>query len=342
MARASFGTVDQRPEDCIIKHFRLGPKQIRVAQWTSRIVENVQIRVILLGAAAQLFYTPSGFSTTLFSTLFFSPKASGMSSSPLSGYPHLPPTTNTLDSYQRSRLIRSTRKLGAVLGTTPYLLENNTSFVLLPLGRTTSKTLKRQGSIFTHNQSSSLSVTSSTSTSSSHDPSPSASSITLPCHIAPRAQSSEYLSLNPPGLPTTRRRRPGDKIPQLHLRINTVPVLLTDDRGAPPLPPTPSTPTPLTPITPSVPDVAETRRKRMAKLARHLGEHVPAELVFASESALKPATTSPNRRSRSVHVMPTGVAGFPDNRPNPARPRQDWVGEWNRSDIKTYRRNSGI
>ncbi|KAF8139803.1 hypothetical protein EV363DRAFT_1310687 [Boletus edulis] len=252
-----------------------------------------------------------------------------MSSSPLTDYPHLPPTTNTLDSHQRSRLIRSTRKLGAVLGTTPYLLENNTSFVLLPLGRTTSKTLKRQGSIFTHNQSSSLSVTSSTSTSSSHDPSPSASSITLPCHVAPCVQSSEALSLNPPGLPTTRRRRPGDKIPQLHLRINTVPVLPTDNRVAPPLPHIP-----LTPITPTIPDVAETRRKRMAKLARHLGENVPAELVFASESALKPATITPNRRSQSLRVMPTAVAGFPDNRPNPGRPRQDWVGEWNRSNIK--------
>ncbi|TFK33124.1 hypothetical protein BDQ12DRAFT_691533 [Crucibulum laeve] len=38
-------------------------------------------------------------------------------------YPTPPPTTNTLDKEQRTRLLRSTRKLGAVLGTTPFLLE---------------------------------------------------------------------------------------------------------------------------------------------------------------------------------------------------------------------------
>lgn len=38
-------------------------------------------------------------------------------------YCPLPPTSNNLDPHQRSRLIRSTRKLGAVLGTTPQLLE---------------------------------------------------------------------------------------------------------------------------------------------------------------------------------------------------------------------------
>jgi hypothetical protein len=38
-----------------------------------------------------------------------------------------PPTLNNLDPHQRTRLLRSTRKLGALLGTTPYLLEHTTS-----------------------------------------------------------------------------------------------------------------------------------------------------------------------------------------------------------------------
>jgi len=260
-----------------------------------------------------------------------------MSSSALTVYPHLPPTINTLNSQQRLRLMRSTRKLGAVLGTTPYLLENDMSFAILPLGKSTSRTLKRQGSIFTHHQTSSLSVT-STSTSSSHYPSPSVSSVTLPQSVAPSTQSTESLPMNPPGLSRTRRHRSGDKVPQLYLRLNTVPVSPTDSRVASSLPPTPCTPSPPTPITPFVPDITEIRRKRMAKLARHLGENIPAELVFASESASKPAAISPNcrtrRRTQSVDVVGTELAYTSDNRPSFGRSRQEWVGEWNRSNIK--------
>ncbi|KAF8551925.1 hypothetical protein OG21DRAFT_1417058 [Imleria badia] len=210
---------------------------------------------------------------------------------------------------------------------------------MLPLGKSTSRVLKRQGSIFTHPHHSSLSVTStSTSTTSSHHLSPSASSIALPQSVTAVTQSSESLPSNPPGLSTTRRRRSGDKVPQLYLRLNTVPVPPTDDRVALSLPPTPCTSTPPTPTTPAVPDIAEIRRKRMAKLARHLGEHVPAQLVFPSESAPQPAMTSPNSRTRSrtqsVHVIPAEVASVSDNRPFLARPMQDWEGEWNRSNIK--------
>jgi len=251
-----------------------------------------------------------------------------MSPPALTVYPHLPPTTNSLNSQQRTRLMRSTRKLGAVLGTTPCLLENDTSFTMLPLGKTTSRALKRQGSIFTHRQISSLSVaSSSTSITSSHHPSPSASSIVLP--------QSQSLLRNPPGLSTTRRQRLGDKVPQLYLRLDTVSVSPTDERGASSLSPcTPLTPTPITPI---VPDAAEIRRKRMAKLTHHLGENIPVELVFAADSELKPTTISPSRpprkRSQSVHVMHTQAGCIGDNRPSTGQSRQEWVGEWNRSNI---------
>ncbi|KAN0101014.1 hypothetical protein V8E55_000998 [Tylopilus felleus] len=260
-------------------------------------------------------------------------KASAMSSSALTVYPHLPPTTNVLDSQQRLRLMRSTRKLGAVLGTTPYLLENDTSFALLPLGKATSKALKRQGSIFTHSHSSSLSLaSSSTSLSSSHHPSPSASSIALPQSVAPGVQGPEIFPLNPPGLSTTRRHRLGDKAPQLYLRLNTVPVSATDDRLGALLPPTPCSPTSPIPLSPPAHDAAEIRRRRMAKLARHLGENVPAELVLASEPTSKSSPTPPmRRRSRSVHVTRTEDA---DNKLSFSRANKEWVGEWNRSDIR--------
>ena len=287
-------------------------------------------------SSASYKYHPAPLPYHLFFFFFFCAKASGMSSSALAVYPHLPPTTNVLNSHQRSRLMRSTRKLGAVLGTTPYLLENDISFTMLPLGKTTSSALKRQGSIFTHHQMSSLSIaSSSTSTTSSHQPSPSASSIYLPQSVAVGTQNSESFPINPPGLSTPRRGRSGDKPPQLCLRLDTVPLPLADGSPLSPC-------TPLTPTTPTVPDVAEARRKRMAKLTRHLGENVPVELVLAADSVPKSAAIHPSRRprtrSQSVQVTRTEAARICDDRPSIGRPAQDWVGEWNRSNIKQVQR----
>ena len=264
-----------------------------------------------------------------------------MSSTALSVYPHLPPTSNLLNSQQRTRLIRSTRKLGAVLGTTPYLLEHDTAFTILPLGKTTSRVLKRQGSIFTHKQPSSSSIT-STSTTSSQFPSPSTSSVNLPRSIIPGTQSTESRPTNPPGLSSSQKRRPRDKPPQLYLQLNTIPLAPVNDCFASSLspPPTPyaSPPTPTTPTTP-VPDLIEIRRKRMAKLARHLGEKIPLELVLTPEPVTKPATVPPDLRPgryfQPVQVMRDEAVRICDNRPplGQSRPKQEWVGEWNRSNI---------
>ena len=40
-------------------------------------------------------------------------------------YPLPPPTTNCLTSVQRAQLIRSTKKLGRILGTTPHLIDTS-------------------------------------------------------------------------------------------------------------------------------------------------------------------------------------------------------------------------
>lgn len=253
-----------------------------------------------------------------------------MSSTALSVYPHLPPTSNLLNSQQRTRLLRSTRKLGAVLGTTPYLLENDTSYTILPFGKTTSTALKRQGSIFTHKQPSSLSIA-SISTTSSQLPSPSTPSINIHHGVAPVTQSTESHPTRTAGF---QKSRPRVKPPPLYLQLNTASISPTSDRLASPLP-SPRT-TPPTPTTP-VPDVTAIRRKRMAKLARHLGEKVPMELVFTTDSVSKPPTSSPGsyqrRRSRSVHAIPDDVRIFPNSGPV-TRSKQEWVGEWNRSSIR--------
>ncbi|KAF8221428.1 hypothetical protein L208DRAFT_1462405 [Tricholoma matsutake] len=48
-------------------------------------------------------------------------------------YPLPPPTTNCLTSAQRAQLIRSTKKLGRILGTTPHLIDPSTPDTLGPL-----------------------------------------------------------------------------------------------------------------------------------------------------------------------------------------------------------------
>lgn len=79
----------------------------------------------------------------------------------------------------------------------------------------------------------------------------------------------------------------------------------------------------------------------MAKLARHLGENVPPELVTAQgpPSQLRCEEVS-NRKRRSMSV---DLASLP-NVPFALTPEvssqanSDWVGEWNRSDIREVQR----
>ncbi|KAI0737472.1 hypothetical protein C8Q80DRAFT_1213240, partial [Daedaleopsis nitida] len=208
-----------------------------------------------------------------------------------------PPTLNTLDSHQRSRLIRSTRKLGAVLGSTPQLIEINS-----PLSPPRSSSVgprpttapardrkRRQGSIF---ESAAVPSTfphdyASTSASSSSSSLPRGS------------LDSNVSDMSTQSLPTPKSfarhvreksRSKGKRTP-LVLRLNVVPLSPTDPRVQPDSPDMLKTATlaapassalpitPTTPLTPATPTATETRRKRLAKLKRTLGEDVPPELI---------------------------------------------------------------
>lgn len=80
----------------------------------------------------------------------------------------------------------------------------------------------------------------------------------------------------------------------------------------------------------------------MAKLARHLGENVPPELVTAqgprSQSCSQENVPNRERRSMSINLA------SPHNTPIATGPEvisqanSDWVGEWNRSDIRDVQR----
>lgn len=80
-------------------------------------------------------------------------------------YPIPPPTSNTLDPVQRQRLLKSTQKLGALLGTTPRVLEPG--MVLPPPLTPATRAFRREGKVF-HNQSASSSTTSLSSESDSY------------------------------------------------------------------------------------------------------------------------------------------------------------------------------
>lgn len=234
---------------------------------------------------------------------------------------HPPPTFNTLDSFQRARLIRSTRKLGKVLGTTPMLLEPTETCdlrELLPIGpksypgsRSNSpspslqksvmyKQSRRHGSLFNIPLGSNFSTTS------------------LASQLSINSVDSATSLRETKGFSSRRTRRAGTP-PPLILQVNTVPVAASDPR----LPPSklaspsktqaPRTPlsassanvTPLrhrsssgassiatpTPLTPSfrfrANAMPEMRRKKMAKVMQQLGENVPPELVFAMHKADK-------------------------------------------------------
>jgi len=254
-----------------------------------------------------------------------------------------PPTSNHLDFNQKSRLIKSTRKLGQVLGTTPYLLETPSELpiTLLPIGpRTASPTpstsscsstessvrsikkSRRQGSIF---QNSPI----------VHSASSSTSSLSLPGNM-----SSSSLDLpSTHSTPMGRRSRDTNRPPPLILHLNPVLVSPDDHRIAKSQlspSPTPLGPVfddlPMSPITPT-PDTflqqreADAKRRKMNKINRTFGENVPTELVFPTlknrSFTSRSATITRKRRSMTVGSTQMWTTGT-----------QGWVGEWNRGNIQ--------
>ncbi|KAK2465198.1 hypothetical protein APHAL10511_002552 [Amanita phalloides] len=164
----------------------------------------------------------------------------------------LPPTLNALDPVERTRLRRSTRKLGDVLGMTPRLLDSN------PLP--SPSTLGAASLFFPH--SIATSVTSVTEYRLGE----------LPPRSPAEMQS---------GLPMVhRKQRSKQHVRPLVLCLWSAPATDT--------PPSPSTS--LIPHSPSLESIHDhtdldeadkfRRRKQIAKLTRTLGVNIPPELVF--------------------------------------------------------------
>lgn len=238
-------------------------------------------------------------------------------------YPVPPPTVNNLDAQARTRLLRSTRKLGVVLGATPFLVEvtsptaSSNSVPITPR----TKAYRREGRFFGHSPSSSISSDSDwddsflamdargTSLETSLPP----LSVSLSIESPTKTKSSKSASKKPLAQP-------------LLLRLRSVPIAparsTTQKKAIRPLPPTPLSPAfsyNSTSIEGDSPDKErDARRKKMAKLTRTLGENIPPELVFptppsSSRSSLEDTSPSapPKPRSKSISKPKAKVRALP-------------------------------
>jgi len=286
-------------------------------------------------------------------------------------YPMPPPTSNALNSRQRSKLVRSTRKLGEVLGTTPIMTENvvpqpiSVSFYSPSSSASSSrsttpdshKASRRNASICSYTPGSPNFIYTSPAGTSS------VVSLTLPPSGATSLVKKASMRFKSP-----TKSRPSNELPRpLVLRLNAVPppIIVRPPRSPVPsttselLTPTPGTPTPtstpvITPTTPVFPSSAEIRRKRVAKLSRTLGETIPPYLVSASK---RPAALAEFESDPPLMVSPVSEASRPmagtrqrrsmsvdySGQTAPLAKRsskiwttgsESWKGEWNRKDIK--------
>ena len=257
-----------------------------------------------------------------------------------------PPTTNKLDAVQRARVMRYSRKLGAVLGTTPFLLESCGSTLPATLYAPSRHNSTRSHAKRHHRQRSDF------------EDQPRASSESLPVSFPHTASSSSDSLLSSSDFSTESHlpvvRATATKTQRPLIFLDTVPLSSSDThvQATPRLTCSPLDvpPTPTTPKQSS----AEARRRKMARVMRTLGEKVPPELVFQASdkdglenqptiTRTRSLTKSNRRRSASVGSntqwqrlleLPAPVYTSGAKAPDDER----WVGEWNRRNIAQVQR----
>ncbi|KAJ7075557.1 hypothetical protein B0H15DRAFT_1027038 [Mycena belliarum] len=168
----------------------------------------------------------------------------------------VPPTTHSLPEPQRMRLMRSARKLSAILGATPFLVE--------PPPSPTQATPREPAPLECD------------ATPTSELP---ASSVAE--NEGEHATAPDTAELTAAHTPASRQR------PTLLLRINTAPprtrARALSHTRSPWAADSPTSPTWRAPPSPRTSALAA-RRRKMARLARTLGERVPVELVFPARA----------------------------------------------------------
>ncbi|KAF8626469.1 hypothetical protein AX15_004861 [Amanita polypyramis BW_CC] len=238
----------------------------------------------------------------------------------------LPPTVNTLDPVQRARLLRSTRKLGHVLGTTPYVLDSDL-LLARPLTPQSLYTCTKHMAVGSSPTESGVSDESGTAIPRSSLETRSGTLVDLP------SDEDKY--------ETKRPSRP------LVLHLHSVLLLPPMDKyhNTSLAPSTVSQNDPSTLLSLSAntmvkeTDVRENedrlRRKRMAKLSRTLGETIPPELISPrhrkspsepkpsslTRKLLKPQPQTPEDRAIVTHKHVTNTNTKPAPKPVPSNTR---------------------
>ncbi|KAI9441472.1 hypothetical protein H4582DRAFT_1932888 [Lactarius indigo] len=268
----------------------------------------------------------------------------------------LPPsTTNKLDSVQRTRVMRSSRKLGAVLGATPFLIESNGCSITATLHTASSKPendhvrVESPMQIKRHRRQCSI----------VEEP-------LIHSELSPFAASKESLltmsesSIEEIPMLSAKSRRSADAPRPLVLCLNSAPLSSPDSdvllQSIPLTPLSAKTEVPPTPTTPIEPSRAEARRRKMARVVRKLGEdpsdadwpettqaQTTTKLVSSRSISRSRSTKSHRRRSASlgsnsqwqrILELPAPVFSSSARAPEDQR----WVGAWNRRNIAQVQR----
>ncbi|KAJ6613169.1 hypothetical protein B0H10DRAFT_253035 [Mycena sp. CBHHK59/15] len=210
----------------------------------------------------------------------------------------VPPTTHALPKNQRVRLMRSARKLGDLLGTTPLLVEPCEPIPVPPAPETDTDT----------NVTPPTSILDPTSTSGH------ARSITIASVL-----SLDTLALHPdlgeltpgpeaPALPAALvpAAAPAPARPTLLVRINTHPPQGARARSHSQAYGRPAYSTPPSPVSPTPEPNAAARRRKMARVTRTFGESVPQELVFPHRARAATRRRSSGRGARARKIRRRG------------------------------------
>ncbi|KAL0959017.1 hypothetical protein HGRIS_014329 [Hohenbuehelia grisea] len=259
-------------------------------------------------------------------------------------FPAPPPTSNTLTLQQRAKLLRTTRKLGRILGSTPHLLDaaDSRSAALLPF---------RDEPYPTQMGRESFDSIGSSSSSSFMSRSPSTSRSTSPVSFSSSATSVRSMKSTASSQRSNHRSRPSSKRPPL-LRISYNP----HQPSLATIPASPVSPTPIyARFTSSFADLSENdasrlyqmevnaitapgldggnardsliepdffipsqttlRRQKMERLRRKLGDDVPIDLVF--NQAYEAEVDDPSEISIQ---LPKSRSSPPPPPPTPASP----------------------
>ncbi|KAI9511522.1 hypothetical protein F5148DRAFT_1373814 [Russula earlei] len=280
---------------------------------------------------------------------------------------HPPQLPISWTQVQRARVLRSSRKVGAVLGTTPFLVESCGTTVRAKLSHASKldDTPPFPMPTYIKHHHRHFSVCQKPQASSESLPIPSLSRVASSSKeslLTASDESTEELAV--PWVFTARPQYPGGNTSRPIILFNPVPLSSSDARtDDAPLSPSPLSPNaelpPLTPTTPMEPSRAEARRRKMARVVRTLGERVPPELVFRSSDTdlpmkspvptVRPASRTrsapKNHRPRSASVgsttqwqrlleLPAPIFSSSSKAPEDQR----WVGEWNRRNMAQVQR----